>query len=151
MKRSSMLRLVLIFGCMAAILAGCSRDPNVRKQKYFDSGERYFSEGRVSGSHHSVPQRDRGGRRLCRGTLQAGPVVYQTAGLATRLRELTRTIELQPDNYKARVDLTRLLLLDGQPDHLKAAQDQVDVLMEKQPIAPTLTSQPPAFWAESSG
>jgi Tfp pilus assembly protein PilF len=28
------------------VLGGCSRDPNVRKQKYFDSGTRYFHAGK---------------------------------------------------------------------------------------------------------
>src|SRR5438445_7611656 len=46
MKHSYMLRLALVLGLMAAILVGCSRDPNVRKQKYFESGERYFNKGK---------------------------------------------------------------------------------------------------------
>ena len=28
------------------MFTGCSRDPNVRKQKYFDSGGKYFAEGK---------------------------------------------------------------------------------------------------------
>ena len=28
------------------MFTGCSRDPNVRKQKYFDSGEKYFAAGK---------------------------------------------------------------------------------------------------------
>ena len=31
---------------LTVISTGCSRDPNVRKQKYFDSGEKYFAEGK---------------------------------------------------------------------------------------------------------
>ncbi len=30
---------------VAALLTGCARDPNVRKQKYLESGERYFDKG----------------------------------------------------------------------------------------------------------
>jgi Tfp pilus assembly protein PilF len=30
---------------LAALLTGCSRDPNVRKQKYLESGQRYFDKG----------------------------------------------------------------------------------------------------------
>ena len=46
MKGLSMVRLFLVLGCMAVFLGGCSRDPNVRKQKYFESGERYFEKGK---------------------------------------------------------------------------------------------------------
>jgi len=46
MKGSSKVSLFLVLGCMAAFLVGCSRDPNVRKQKYFESGERYFEKGK---------------------------------------------------------------------------------------------------------
>jgi hypothetical protein len=30
----------------AALLAGCHGDPNVRKQKYLESGKRYSAEGK---------------------------------------------------------------------------------------------------------
>jgi len=42
MRHSRAFRLVLILGFTASVLIGCSRDPNVRKQKYFESGQRYF-------------------------------------------------------------------------------------------------------------
>jgi|SRR5215469_8291392 len=42
MRRSSFVRGTLIVGCSVLVLAGCSRDPNVRKQKYFESGQKYF-------------------------------------------------------------------------------------------------------------
>ena len=29
-----------------ALCTGCSRDPNIRKQKYLDSGEKYAAEGK---------------------------------------------------------------------------------------------------------
>ena len=39
-------RLFLVLGLSAAVLTGCSRDPNVRKQKYLESGQRYFAKGK---------------------------------------------------------------------------------------------------------
>src|ERR1700721_505665 len=45
MRPSSILRLALALGLIATVFAGCSRDPNVRKQKYFGSGQRYFEKG----------------------------------------------------------------------------------------------------------
>ena len=133
MKHSASLRLMLVLGFIAVFLAGCSRDPNVRKQKYFESGDRYFNKGKYREAiiqYRNATEVD--------GAFAAAH--YQLAQSYLKLQdwqhayaELSRTVELQPENYKARLDMGNLLVLDGQPDHLKAAQDQVDVLMEKQP------------------
>src|ERR1700689_5333301 len=39
---------VRLLACLllTAFFSGCPHDPNVRKQKYFDSGEKYFAEGK---------------------------------------------------------------------------------------------------------
>ena len=37
---------VAIFFIATALLAGCHGDPNVRKQKYLESGKRYSAEGK---------------------------------------------------------------------------------------------------------
>jgi len=133
MKRSSSLRLILVIAFVAAFFAACNHDPNVRKQKYFESGERYFSKGKYREAiiqYRNAIEVD--------GAYSAAH--YQLAQSYLKLQdwqhaysELARTVELQPENYKARLDLANLLAFDGKPDHLKAAQDQVDVLMDKKP------------------
>ena len=133
MKHFASLRLMLVLGFIAVFLAGCSRDPNVRKQKYFESGDRYFNKGKYREAiiqYRNATEVD--------GAFAAAH--YQLAQSYLKLQdwqhayaELSRTVELQPENYKARLDMGNLLVLDGQPAHLQAAQDQVDVLLEKQP------------------
>jgi len=44
-KRSGFQYAVAAVCVLAALLTGCSRDPNVRKQKYLESGQRYFDKG----------------------------------------------------------------------------------------------------------
>src|SRR2546428_13437431 len=46
MRRFSFFCLVMLLGSLAVFLTGCSRDPNVRRQKYFESGQRYFAKGK---------------------------------------------------------------------------------------------------------
>lgn len=46
MRAPRWLVLAVLVGLTAGLLAGCSRDPNVRKQKYFESGTRYFEAGK---------------------------------------------------------------------------------------------------------
>jgi len=36
---------VVVFFAAAVMLSGCHGDPNVRKQKYLESGKRYSAEG----------------------------------------------------------------------------------------------------------
>ncbi|MBZ5545977.1 MAG: hypothetical protein LAO07_20270 [Acidobacteriia bacterium] len=40
MRNSRILGLVLVAG----LLVGCARDPNVRKQRYLESGEQYLQQ-----------------------------------------------------------------------------------------------------------
>ena len=37
---------VLVFSLVVISVPGCSRDPNAMKQKYLESGSRYFEEGK---------------------------------------------------------------------------------------------------------
>jgi Tfp pilus assembly protein PilF len=49
MSRTFVLRLLLVCSLIATtatLFTGCSRDPEVRKQKYFESGSRYFDKGK---------------------------------------------------------------------------------------------------------
>ena len=42
MRHARILRLILPLVLIAIVSVGCSRDPNVRKQKYFESGQHYL-------------------------------------------------------------------------------------------------------------
>jgi len=46
MSRSVLVRLFLVGFLHHCLFTGCSRDPNVRKQKFLESGDRYFSQGK---------------------------------------------------------------------------------------------------------
>ena len=126
-------RLMMVLGLTAAFLTGCSRDPNVRKQKYFESGQRYFAKGKY-----------REAAIQFRNATEVDPTFaaahYQMAEAFSKLQdwqhaysELNRTIELQPDNYKAHQEIATLLIASGQPEGLKLAQDHADVLQKKFP------------------
>ena len=45
-KRSRLWCAVLAACFLTAMFTGCSRDPNVRKQKYLESGNRYYEKGK---------------------------------------------------------------------------------------------------------
>src|SRR5580698_5478263 len=116
--------------CVPLFFIGCSRDPNVRKQKYLESGERYFAKAQFTAASIQF-----------RNALQVDPQFaaahYQLARTYLKVREwdnafqeLQRTIELEPQNFPARLDLANLLLAAAQ---LKPAQEQLDLLLTRQP------------------
>jgi tetratricopeptide (TPR) repeat protein len=141
MSRSVVVRL-LVACSLLALLAGCSRDPNVRKQKYFESGERYFAEGKY---HEAVIQYSNAiqiDSRFAQAHYQLSQTFLKMGESNRAFQELSRTVELAPDNYRARTDLANLLVTvrnpDGSPiqDTLKQAKAHLDVLRDKLPNAP---------------
>src|SRR5437588_11950835 len=103
-------KIILSALLAVALLAGCSRDPNDRKQKYLESGNRYFQK-----------QDYRAASIQFRNAIQIDPKYsdahFQLALADLQLRdwrsdyaELTRTIDLAPDNFKAQIATGRLRL-----------------------------------------
>lgn len=136
MKHSSLCRLMTATVVMALFFAGCSRDPNVRKQKYFESGQRYFEKGKY---REAIIQF----RNATEVDQTFADAHYQLSQAYTKLQdwshvyyELGRTIDLQPENYKAHADLANLLIAYGGADELKQAKEHTDLLLQKQPNSP---------------
>jgi len=114
----------------AIFFAGCSRDPNVRKQKYLDSADRYAAAGKLDEAVIEF-------RNALAIDANDAEVHYRLASIYLRTQhwpraaqELTRTVELQPENYAARVDLARLLIASGDLPH---AKEQVDWVLQARP------------------
>src|ERR1700687_6189011 len=94
---------------LAATFTGCSRDPNVRKQKYLDSGEKYSAEGKyreASIQYLNGIQIDSGSAQPHYDLSQAYLKLRDTS---RAFQELSRTVELAPDNYRAHTNLANLL------------------------------------------
>src|ERR1035438_9212212 len=122
--RGSGFRYVTAALCLLMVLfTACSRDPNVRKQKYLESGQRYFDKGqyreaaiqfenaiqvdaRFTDAHYKMA--------LTAIKLGQGPTAYQ---------ELATTIQQQPDQYAAHLDMANLLILGLQYNEAKEHLD----------------------------
>ena len=132
-KRSRLQFAIVAVCVLAALLAGCSRDPNIRKQKYLESGQRYFDKGqyreaaiqfenaiqvdsRFADAHYKLA--------LAAMKLQQWPIAFQ---------ELSTTLQIQPDQYAAHLDLANLLILSRQ---FNDAKQHLETLKDKQPNNP---------------
>jgi tetratricopeptide (TPR) repeat protein len=127
---------------LAAVVTGCSRDPNVRKQKYFDSGEKYFAEGKYREAAIQYTNAIQIDSRYAQAHYQLGQTYLKMGDSNRAFQELSRTVDLAPDNYRAHTDLANLLVSarnpDGTPvlDTLKQARVHLDILKDKQPNNP---------------
>src|ERR1700728_2103969 len=89
-------RLTLILALIAALLAACSRDPNVRKQKYFASGLSYFQKGKLEEAAIEFRNAVAVDSSFAEAHYELGMTYLKTQQWARANQELGRTIELQP-------------------------------------------------------
>ncbi|MGH9514613.1 MAG: tetratricopeptide repeat protein [Terriglobales bacterium] len=140
MRSSVWLRLILVLGLSVAALTGCSRDPNVRKQKYFESGQRYYAEGKYREAiiqFLNATQVDGG---YAAAHYQLAQSYMKVQDWQHAYQEIGRTLELQPDNYKAHADMANMLAADyvstGNPSDISTAEEHTGLLLQKQPNDP---------------
>jgi len=117
-------------------LTGCSRDPNVRKQKYLESGDHYFSQGKFSEAAIQYRNAIKQDSKFTQAHYQLGQAYLRLHDGRDAYDELNRTIALDPDNYRAHTDLANLLLAARNPESLKEAKTHLDFLLQKQPNSP---------------
>lgn len=142
MRRSIAIPLLLSCCLITASFTGCSRDPNVRKQKYFDSGEKYSADGKYREAVIQYLNAVQIDPRFAQAHYELSQAYLKLGDKNHAFQELSRTVELLPDNYHARAEMANLLTevrnSDGSAnqDALKQAKPHLDLLREKQPNTP---------------
>jgi cellulose synthase operon protein C len=135
-------RMLLACLLLAAIFTGCSRDPNVRKQKYFDSGEKYFAEGKYHEAAIQFSNAIQIDPRFAQAHYELGQTYLKLNDKNRAFEELNRTVEFDQSNYRAHTDLANLLVgvrnPDGTPqlEALQQAKAHLDILRDRQPNSP---------------
>src|SRR5436309_5967041 len=104
MTRSLYFRLFLILALMAIVFSGCSRDPNVRKQKYFESGQRYFEKGKYPEAVIQFSNAIQVDARFADAHYQLAQTYLKMQNWPMAYQELDRTLQIQPDNLPAQLD-----------------------------------------------
>jgi tetratricopeptide (TPR) repeat protein len=128
MRHFSVLRLVLILALITIFLAGCSRDPNVKKQKYFKSGQSYFAQGKYGAATIQFGNAVLVDPRYAEAHYQLAQTYIKLQDWLHAYQELNRTLELQPENYQAHIDIANLLIADHEPGK---AKEHIDLLLQK--------------------
>jgi len=120
---------------LVTLLAGCHGDPNVRKQKYVESGVRYSGEGKYNEAIIQFSNALKIDKNYPEAHYQLAETYLHINQYSGAYAELSRAVSLQPSNMKARLELGRLLVAGGKLDD---AQAQADAIMAAQPNNPDL-------------
>jgi tetratricopeptide (TPR) repeat protein len=118
---------------LAALLTGCSRDPNVRKQKYVESGQRYFDKGQYREAAIQFENAIQVDSRFADAHYKLALTAMKLQQWQVAFQELSTTIQLQPDQYAAHLDMANLLILGRQYGE---AKEHLDLVAPKQPNNP---------------
>lgn len=142
MSRSCVVHLLLLSSLLLAVTTGCSRDPNVRKQKFFDSGEKYFAKGKYREAAIQYANATQIDSRFAEAHYKLSQAYLKLGDSNRAFQELSRTVELTPENYRAHTDLANMLVTVRNPDGslssdaFKQAKTHLDLLRDKQPNNP---------------
>jgi tetratricopeptide (TPR) repeat protein len=132
--RGSGFRYVTAALCLLMVLfTACSRDPNVRKQKYLESGQRYFDKGQYREAAIQFENAIQVDARFADAHYKLAQTALKLEQWPAAYQELSKTIELQPDQYAAHLDLANLLILVREYGN---AKEHLDLLVQKQPTNP---------------
>lgn len=127
-------RLALgVFVIAGMLLSGCRGNPSVRKQRYLESGDRFNSEGKfkeASIQYLNALRFDEDFAEAHYGLAQA----YERLGQFSAAREeLERTVDSQPTNSQARIELGNLLCASNRPEEARA---QATAVLQAEPDNP---------------
>src|ERR1017187_10251323 len=133
------IRLVAVILAVLVGLASCSRDPNVVKKHYLESGNKYFDKGRykeASIQYRNALKRDP----------QYGPAYYKlalvslkTSDIGGAVSSLRRAGELipkdQPDHWDSVVKLTEIYLAvaKGEKEYMADVDKFIAELLKRDP------------------
>ena len=85
---------------LAALCTGCSRDPNVRKQKYLESGQRYFDKGQYREAEIQFENAIQVDSRFADAHYKLALAAMKLQQWPTAYQELLTTVQIQPDNMR---------------------------------------------------
>src|ERR1700733_2329444 len=98
MSRSVVLRLLIVGFLVAALFTGCNRDPNVRKQRFLESGNRYRDQDKIREAAIQYANALQLDPHFAEAHHQLGDAYIKLKNYYGAYTELTRAVDLAPDN-----------------------------------------------------
>src|SRR5438309_425484 len=101
--RTKLFRVLVAAMTAAVLLTSCSRDPNVRKQKYMASGNRYYDQGKFREAAIEYSNALQIDARDADAHYALAKAYMKMESYTSAYRELARTVDLRPDNIQAQM------------------------------------------------
>jgi len=120
----------VVLSLSLALLSGCFRDPNTRKHKYLESGQKYSAQGKDREAAIQFSNALKIDKNFGDAHYALAQTYIHMGAYSAAYSELKHTVDLQPANYKARIDLGNLILAGGKIDE---AQAQATAVIAAQP------------------
>lgn len=120
----------VVFTVVLATSLSCSRDPKVAGQKYFESGSRYFEQGKYHEAVIEFLNATKADPKFAKAHHQLAETYIRLQAWPDAYRELKRTIEIDPTNVQAQLELGNLL---GAAQSYEEAQAVVDKILQGNP------------------
>ena len=115
MKQRGLIQIIVLT-LAVGLVAGCHTDPNVRKKKYLASGDRYSAEGKYRDAAIQYENSLKADKNYAPAHFALAKAYLHMGSFAAAFREFSRTVDLQPTNYEARIDMGTMLLTAGKVD-----------------------------------
>lgn len=112
------------------LTAGCSRDPNVRKQKYLQSGKRYEESGKYKEASIQFLNALKVDKNFADAHYELAKTYLKMGNGMPAYAQLMQTVDLAPANLPARIDLGNIYLAGGKPDK---AEEQAKAVIDADP------------------
>ena len=113
---SALIALSLAF----ALVTGCSRDPNVRKQKYLESGKKYEAAGKYKEAAIQFSNALKLDKNYSDAHYELAKTYIKMNSPMFAYSELLKTVDLNGSNLEARIELGNMLLAGHATDRAEA-------------------------------
>src|SRR5215510_4610334 len=114
MRRFSVLWLILMLGIIAFLFSACHRDPNVRKQRFLKSGQEYFQQEKYREAAIQFQNATQIDPHFAEAHYQLAQSYLKLQQWPAAYQELARTVDIQPNNFPAHLELANLLIAASQ-------------------------------------
>jgi len=128
----------------AMLASACSLDPNVRKQKYFQSGQQYFEKGKYREASIQFSNAVKIDPAFADAHLQLAETDLKLQQQDLAEQEFGEVVRLRPSDYQTRIAMTNQFVADHKFDQ---AEQQASLLLRLRPADPAVHSLDAALLA----
>src|SRR5208282_5169816 len=130
--RNRYIVLSTLLAALTVILGGCSRNPEVAKKKYLESGMKYMEQQKYDSAAIQFKKALQIDPKYAEAHYQLAQADIKLEKRPEAFKEMSQTVELDPTNLRARIDLGGMYMASG-PHFYSNAEEQARYVVEKDP------------------